>query len=397
MRVAVFTDNDFEKVNGVTTTLKAVLRFIDPAVQPRVYTAASLDVQTPSYFAAGSIGAGLPLYPTMRIYWPRVRAFSREIARHHVEVVHTTTPGPVGLAARWLAAHLGVPLVGSYHTEFGDYATALSGSTTLGRAVDRSVRWYYQPCDPLLVPSAATRDRLIARGYDAARLLIWSRGVDGDLFAPHRASIALRESWHVDDRRPAVLYAGRLSREKGLAMIGPLRRQLLRHGLAHRFVFVGDGPMRRELERLCPDAVFLGALPHEEVATAMASADLLFFPSATDTLGNVVLEAQAAGLPVVVSDRGGPQQHMLAEDTGFVCAAGDADAFARAVTILLTQPTRRLAMSGRARQHAESRDWPRALTPLVEAWQIAARRRATASRRRTWMGRRPVVLAGPSR
>ena len=187
VRVAVFTDNDFEKVNGVTTTLKAVLRFIDPAVQPRVYTAASLGVQTPSYFAAGSVGAGLPLYPTMRIYWPRVRAFSREIARHHVDVVHTTTPGPVGLAARWLAARLGVPLVGSYHTEFGDYAAALSGSTTLGRAVDRSVRWYYRPCDPLLVPSAATRDQLIARGYDATRLIVWSRGVDAGTYSRHTA------------------------------------------------------------------------------------------------------------------------------------------------------------------------------------------------------------------
>jgi glycosyltransferase involved in cell wall biosynthesis len=380
MRVAVFTDNDFDKINGVTTTLRALLRYSSGNVQPRIYTASDVACASPFYYAVRAPGVGLPLYRDMRIHWPRVRAFARELRQTPVDVVHTTTPGPVGLAARWLAARLRVPLVGSYHTEFGAYGAALSGSDVFGHTVDHCVRWYYGACDPLFVPSTAIRHALAERGYRADRLRLWGRGVDSEQFSPTRASSALRTAWEVGARRPAILYAGRLSREKGLALVGPVRRHLLRHGVPHRFVFAGDGPMRSELESLCPDGCFLGALPHDEVAVVMASADFLFFPSGTDTLGNVVLEAQASGLPVVVSDRGGPREHVTTGRTGFVCADNDPSGFAEAVTILATRTERRVAMGRAAREYAVTRDWPHALAPLVEAWTAAARRRASASR-----------------
>jgi glycosyltransferase involved in cell wall biosynthesis len=371
VRVAIFTDNDFGKVNGVTTTLKAVLQFSE-RVEPRVYTAADLGVTTANYFATPSFGVGLPWYREMRIYWPRLFAFSKALERDGVEVIHVTTPGPVGLAGRWLAARHRLPLVGSYHTHLGDYASTLSGSARLGGALERYMRWCYRPCDPLLVPSAAARDLLVSRGYDSDRLQVWSRGVDIVRFHPDRSSAAWRRAWHVDARRPAILYAGRLSREKGLDLVAPIQQQLHRRGLAHQFVFAGDGPMRAELEAMCPDGVFLGSLPHDRVAVAMASSDLFLFPSTTDTLGNVVLEAQASGLPVVVSDVGGPKQQMLPDVTGFVSRAGDADAFAANVVKLLRHADCRAAMGRQARAYAETRDWPRSLDPLVAAWQAAS-------------------------
>lgn len=389
-RVAIFTDNDFDKVNGVTTTLKAVLRFAPPSTA-RIYTAAELGVDTPSYFATRSIGLGLPFYREMRVYWPRVRAFARELRRSRTDVIHVTTPGPVGLAGRWLASHLGLPLVGSYHTEFGRYTTLLSGSRRLGGALERYVRGFYASCDPLLVPSEATRSLLTSRGYRSDRMTIWSRGVDVDQFSPARASLTMRNDWHVDHRRPAILYAGRLSHEKGLAIVEPVRRALLRHGLEHRFVFVGNGPMRAELEALCPDALFLGTLSHDRVATAMASADLFFFPSTTDTLGNVVLEAQAAGLPVVVSDQGGPRQQIVVGESGLVCRAGDVEGFTRALVALLRDVPRRREMSIQARAYACRRDWPASIVPLVSAWEGAARR-AAATARGPQATPRPLVL-----
>jgi glycosyltransferase involved in cell wall biosynthesis len=132
--------------------------------------------------------------------------------------------------------------------------------------------------------------------------------------------------------------------------------------------------MRAELTSLCPDGVFLGTLPHDQVAPVMASADLFWFPSATDTLGNVVLEAQAAGLPVVVSDRGGPHQQMIAGQTGLVCDAGSSDRFADAIVTLLTHPARRREMGLHARTHAVRHDWPSTLGPLVDAWDAALHR-----------------------
>src|SRR5215467_11513391 len=143
MRVAIFTDNDFDKINGVTTTLKAVLTFSGRATA-RVYTASGLGSDTPSYFATASFGVGLPWYRQMRIYWPRVGAFARALRRDRIELVHISTPGPVGLAGRWLASRLRLPIVGSYHTHLGDYAAALSGSARLGRRVERYVRWCYR-------------------------------------------------------------------------------------------------------------------------------------------------------------------------------------------------------------------------------------------------------------
>jgi glycosyltransferase involved in cell wall biosynthesis len=377
MPVAIFTDNDFDKVNGVTTTLKAVLQFGREAA-PRIYTAADVDIDTPEYFAAGSLGVGLPWYREMRIYWPRLRRFARQLAADQIDVVHITTPGPVGLAGRALARRLGLPIVGSYHTNLGDYTARFSGSPKMGASLEAFMRWCYAPCDPLLVPSEATRTLLTQRGYRADRLDVWGRGVDVDRFRPERRSQALRNHWHVDERRPCVLYAGRISREKDLHLVEPLQRALRQRHVSCQFVFAGDGPMRVELQSLCPDAIFLGTLSHDEMAVAMASADVFFFPSTTDTLGNVVLEAQAAGLPVVVSDRGGPSQHLQPDRSGIICRAGDVEVFADALMALTTSAETRAGMKAAARAYALTRDWPSSLQPLFGAWTRAAGKRTTA-------------------
>jgi glycosyltransferase involved in cell wall biosynthesis len=387
-RVAIFTDNDFAKVNGVTTTLKAVLRGSDASVRPRVYTAADVAADTGEYLAVRSIGVGLPWYREMRVYWPRLARLAAHLRADGTDVVHVTTPGPVGLAGRWLARRLELPLTGSYHTHLGAYAEVLSGSRRLGRWMELYMRWLYGPCDPLLVPSRATQAMLASFRYPVSRLGIWARGVDTERFTPTRRSPALREAWQVDDDRPAVVYAGRVSREKGLDLIAPIQRRLRQLGLPHRFVFVGDGPFAAELRRTCPDAVFLGSVSHDEVATAMASADVFLFPSATDSLGNVVLEAQACGLPVLVTDRGGPQEQIRPGQSGFVCAAHDPEALTLPLGRLIRHLEMRRRMSAEARAVALTRAWPVALQPLFKAWRDAASRHAA---------RRPARPVRPSR
>jgi glycosyltransferase involved in cell wall biosynthesis len=373
-RVAIFTDNDFNKVNGVTTTLKAVLRHSPPEVVARVYTAADLETECPDYFAARSIGVGLPWYREMEVYWPRWRRFARALRADGINVVHITTPGPIGLAGRLLARRLGIATIGSYHTHLGAYVATFSGSARLGRWTEQYMRWLYGACDPVLVPSERTRSFLESEGYPRGRLRIWARGVDVAAFSPARRSARLRNAWHVDDRRPVIMYVGRLSREKGLDLIPDVQRYLYTNRIAHQLVFVGDGPMAPELRQRCPDAVFLGKVPHHEVAVAMASADVFLFPSETDTLGNVVLEAQASGLPVVVSNQGGPQENMLDGVTGTVVRAGRAEAYGESVGQLLRNADERRRMSRRSREFAETRNWPDSLVPLVQAWDGAAAR-----------------------
>jgi glycosyltransferase involved in cell wall biosynthesis len=367
MRVAIFTDNDFEKVNGVTTTLRAVLEHAPDDVDLRVYTCDGLGMETREYLALRSVGVGIPFYREMKVYAPPVRRFLRHATADGVDVVHLTTPGPVGLAGLWVAWQLAVPLIGSFHTDLAKYTTMLSGSRRLGDAMQAYLRWSYGRCQRVFAPSEATRDLLIRARINPARIDIWQRGVSTDRFDPAKRSQALRQQWCASDKRPALLYAGRVSREKGLALLQPLSQFLGYAGVAHRLVVIGDGPMRGELGASCPDAVFTGTLSPDGVATAMASADVFVFPSETDTAGNVVLEAQASGLPVLVSRRGGPAENMIHGQTGFSCA--DLREFSRRTAELLRNRERLLQFGGAARRYAMTRSWPDALEPLYRAYR----------------------------
>ena len=394
IRVAVFTDNDFAKVNGVTTTLSALLRHAPPGVEPCVYTHSDEAVERPGYVAMPAPGVGLPFYREMRVYLPRLRALSARVRADGAHLVHLTTPGPVGLAAAYVAATLGLPLIGSFHTDLGRYVGILSGSARLERWLRGYMRWLYGRCERIFVPSAATRAMLVEDGIEPSRVALWVRGVDAEAFSPRRRSSALRRAWEVGAGAPgaplALLYAGRVSKEKGLALLPEVAARLRQAGVAHRWIVVGDGAWRPELERRLPDAAFTGSLEHGDVARAMASADVFVFPSCTDTAGNVVIEAQACGLPVVVSDQGGPRENMQPAVTGRVCRGGDADDLARALIDLASDPARRGAMSAAARRYASSRRWERAFAPLYDAY------REIGARRGTVRARRSASLFGPA-
>ena len=127
-RVAVFTDNDFAKVNGVTTALSALLRYAPPGVEPCVYTHSDRTAERPGYVAMPAPGIGLPFYREMRVYLPRLWALCARVRADDIDLIHLTTPGPMGLAALHVAATLGLPLIGSFHTDLGRYVGILSGS-----------------------------------------------------------------------------------------------------------------------------------------------------------------------------------------------------------------------------------------------------------------------------
>jgi glycosyltransferase involved in cell wall biosynthesis len=379
MNVAIFTDNDFDKINGVTTTLTAALRHAPSVMRLRVYTAATLGVDTPEYLAVRSFGMPIPFYPDMRMYVPRLFEFVARARRDRIDVIHLTTPGPIGLAALYAAWRLRVPIVGSFHTDLAAYTAQLSGSRWLGTLMREYMRWPYGKCVRILAPSEHTRRLLIESKADPAKIDLWPRGVDTSLFSPSKRSTTLRNSWHVSDRRPALLYVGRVSKEKQLLLLPAVQNRLHRMGVEHRFVIAGGGPLLPELKTLMPEAVFTGPLSREAVADAFASSDLFVFPSRTDTAGNVVLEAQASGLPVMISGSGGPRENMLAGRTGLVCHRDDADEWAQAIAGLLRDRSRHAAMRAAAREYASSRTWEVALQPLYRAYQDAAMRRATAT------------------
>jgi glycosyltransferase involved in cell wall biosynthesis len=367
MNIGIFTDNDFEKVNGVTTTLSAALRWAPPGMRLRIYTASTLPVVQPDYLALRSIGMPIPFYAEMRMYLPRLLAYLEHARDDQLDVVHLTTPGPIGLAALFVAWKQALPMVGSFHTDLAACAATLSGSRRLGALMRQYLRWPYGKCARVLVPSEHTRRLLIGCKSDARKIALWPRGVDTEVFTPAKRSPALREQWRVSDRRPALLYVGRVSREKGLDVLPALRDRLHARGIEHRMIIVGEGPMHQELRRALPDAVFTGALSRDRVAEAFASSDLFVFPSRTDTAGNVVLEAQASGLPVVVAGDGGPREQLMPGRTGEICYTGDPDEWAGAIAAM-TRDGRLVAMRDAARRYALTRRWDRALEPLYRAY-----------------------------
>jgi glycosyltransferase involved in cell wall biosynthesis len=379
MNVAIFTDNDFDKINGVTTTLTAALRCAPSSLRLRVYTAATLAVNTPEYLAIRSVGMPIPFYRDMRMYLPRFFEFVSRARADRIEVIHLTTPGPIGLAALFVAWRLRLPIVGSFHTDFAAYASALSGSTRLGSLMRRYLRWPYGKCVEILVPSSHTRRLLIDGGADPETVTLWQRGVDAAMFSPAKRSQALRDSWHVSSRRPALLYVGRVSKEKQLLTLPAMQDRLHACGIEHRFVIAGGGPLLPELQARMPDAVFTGPLSREAVAQVFASADLFVFPSRTDTAGNVVLEAQASGLPVVISGTGGPRENIVAGRTGIVCLDDDPEDWASAVATLIRDQARHSEMRTAARQYALTRTWELAMQPLYRAYVEAYMRGAAAT------------------
>ncbi len=398
VRIAVFTDNDFAKVNGVTTALSALLRHAPPGIEPRIYTHADRAEDRPGYIALRAPGIGLPFYHGMRVYLPRLRALCARVRADGIQLIHLTTPGPIGLAALHVAARLDLPLVGSFHTDLGRYVGILSGSARLERWLRLYMRWLYGRCERVFVPSAATGAMLVQDGIEPSRIALWVRGVDAEAFSPLRRSAALRRAWGVGGGAPgapvALLYCGRVSKEKGLALLPDVAARLRRAGVAHRWVVVGDGAGRPELARRLPGAAFTGTLDRADVARSMASADVFVFPSCTDTAGNVVLEAQACGLPVVVSDQGGPQENMRARVTGRVFRGGDAGGLAEAVIDLATNPARRRALSAAARRYAESRRWEQAFAPLYDAYREVAAPPGTARPRPRASGRPRAPFGG---
>lgn len=298
------------------------------------------------------------------------------------DVIHVATPGHMGITGLYLSVKSSRPLIGSYHTELPRYVSQRllayldpsfdedAEALEYVESVSAALTWdylacFYNHCAKVLVPSHYTRDQVGERLRPP--LDLFPRGVDTELFRPERRGRA--------DGRPRVLYVGRLAVEKNLDW-------LVSFGGKHpevELVFVGDGPERGRLQRALPEAVFTGFLRGEELARAYADADVFAFPSQTETFGNVVLEAQASGLPAVVTDRGGPREIIASGRTGYVAA--ESEQFEQYVLELLRDADKRQAFGKAARARAIQRSWDEVFDGLWGQYRSVC----YPPRRRLWL------------
>jgi glycosyltransferase involved in cell wall biosynthesis len=354
---AWFTDT-LEDINGVARTIRAMVQAAGQAgADLTVITSRSklsiTDIPIKNFPPVGEFE--IPEYELQKLSFPPFLDMLDYIQRERFTELIISTPGPIGLCALGCAKVLGLRTSGIYHTDFPQYARFLSDDAFMETMVWNYMQWFYGQTDLVYVNSEFYRRCWIDRGIAPDKLRIFPRGLDTELFNP-----ALREPDYWTKRGakgPVLLYVGRISKEKDLNLLADVLPLLRARTSPFTLALVGEGPYRVELEKLLPDAIFTGILSGRELGVAYASADLFVFPSTTDTYGNVVVEAMAAGLPVAVSDIGGPRELVKNPQMGRVLPARDVSAWVDGLAQMLAKPLSLQDQQALARQAGGERRW----------------------------------------
>ena len=354
---AWFTDT-LEDVNGVARTIRAmVLAAGHAGADLTVVTSRSklsiTDIPIKNFPPVGEFE--IPEYELQKLSFPPFLDMLDYIQRERFTELIISTPGPIGLCALGCAKLLGLRTSGIYHTDFPQYARFLSDDAFMETLVWNYMQWFYGQTDLVYVNSEFYRRCWIDRGIVPDKLRIFPRGLDTELFNP-----ALREPkfWVKRGAKgPVLLYVGRISKEKDLNLLAEIMPALREKAGSFTLAIVGEGPYRAELEKILPEVIFTGILSGRELGVAYASADLFVFPSTTDTYGNVVVEAMAAGLPVAVSDIGGPRELVKTSQMGRVLPARDVSAWVEGLAQMLTKPLSAEERQGVAQQAGSERRW----------------------------------------
>jgi glycosyltransferase involved in cell wall biosynthesis len=369
---AWFTDT-LEDVNGVATTIRKMTA-AGAAAGKELIVVTSLsnqhicDIPIKNFPPIGEFE--LPEYELQKLSFPPILQMLDYIQREKFTEIIISTPGPVGLTALLSAKMLNLETSGIYHTDFPQYIRILTEDSFLESMAWRYMHWFYGQLDTVFVNSEEYRQSWIKHGLDPVKLKILPRGLDTELFQPARREPAFFEKFGALNGEVRLLYVGRISREKDLDLLAAAYGRLRDEGLPVQLFIVGHGPYSEALAKSLPEAFFTGYLSGNELATAYASSDIFVFPSTTDTFGNVILEAQACGVPVVVSDSGGPKELVEDKANGLITKSHDVDDFARAIRALVTNPALRERMGKSARASVIDRSWPRAFNKFWAATEI---------------------------
>lgn len=360
MRIALFTETFLPKVDGIVTRLRHTIEHLERNGD-RVLVVAPEGGLT-EYKGAkiyGVPGMPLPLYPELKLALPPIGT-KQAIEEFEPDLIHVVNPAFLGVGGIYYAKKLDIPLVASYHTHLPQYLQHY-GLGALEGLLWELLKAAHNKASLNLCTSSAMVKELIAHGIE--RVDLWQRGVDTEMFQPHLASAVMRSrlsQGNPDD--PLLLYVGRVSAEKQIDEIKPVLKAIPEARLA----IVGDGPNREALEAHFTGTKthFVGYLQGLELASAFASADAFVFPSRTETLGLVLLEAMAAGCPVVAARSGGIPDIVTDGVNGYLFEPDDPDGAIAATKSLLEATKIREQLRRNARAEAEQWGWAAATKQL---------------------------------
>ncbi len=364
MRVAFFTETFLPKIDGIVTVTCLLLDHLEKQGIETVIVAPKMGCeQYRSTRVIGVPGITMPLYPELKFGPPNYSTYS-QVRAFKPDIIHAISPALVGGAGLAMAKWLDVPTVASFHLDL----SRLVHHFNIG-IIEPFTNWFtrmvYNQADYALAPSKMIQREMLELGVHEVGL--WRRGVDAERFNPRHRNADMRHRMsdgHPDDT--LLLYVGRLSSEK---RIGDLRA-ILEQIPNTRLVLVGNGPARDNLQRYFAgtNTVFMGYMQGEELSQAYASADLFVFPSAMETFGLVVVEAMAAGLPVVASRVGGIPDVVDIGRTGYIFDVGDTAGLVEGVRLAISNRDHMIQMGQVARAFAETQSWPAMMDEVVDLY-----------------------------
>ena len=365
MKIAFFTETFLPKVDGIVTRLTKTIEFLTkngdevivfcPEGCPDSYKGATI---------VGVAAMPLPLYPELKLGLPGP-AVSDKLEAFKPDLIHVVNPAVLGLGGIWLAKTNNIPLIASYHTHLPKYLEHY-GMGMLEPLLWELLKAAHNQALLNLCTSTAMVNELEEKGIQ--RTALWQRGVDTTNFRPELRSDKMRDKLFGKYQKTdsLLIYVGRLSAEKQIERIKPVLDNIPGACLA----LVGDGPYRGQLEKIFENTQtnFIGYLSGEELASAYASGDIFLFPSSTETLGLVLLEAMAAGCPVIGANKGGIPDIIDDGINGCLYNPDEKDngerSLIEATKKILVDKNKKETMRKEARKEAEKWDWNHATLHL---------------------------------
>ncbi|MES2336543.1 MAG: glycosyltransferase family 1 protein [Pseudomonadota bacterium] len=358
LRIALFSGNYNYVRDGANQALNllvghllakgAQVRVYSPTIDPPAFAPTGDLVSVPSVRLPGKRGeyrAALGLPTTTK----------RDLEGYHPNLVHLSAPDFLGHRAMCWARARGVPVVASLHTRFETYPRYYRMGF-LERPMIAMLKRFYNRADAVVVPGPMLAD--ILRGWGVTTpTAIWSRGVNHARFDPGRRDTLWRRSLGIADDEVAVGFLGRLVLEKGLDVFAEVVAELKRRGVRHRVLVIGDGPARGWFADRVPSAAFAGFQTGDDLGRAVASMDIFFNPSITETFGNVTLEAMAAGVPVVAARASGAVGLVDDGVTGALVEPRDISGYADALQHLIEDHAARHAAGAAGHAKAAGYQW----------------------------------------
>jgi len=389
LRIALFSGNYNYTRDGANQALNRLVgSLLAKGAAVRVY---SPTVAQPDFAPTGDL-VGLPNVPMpvkgrgeYRLPTGLGADVKRDLEAFAPNMVHLSSPDPAGHAAlRWAQAR-GIPVLASVHTRFETYPRYYN-MAFLEPLIIRLLRRFYNRCDALVAPSQSMIDELLAMQMHED-IGLWSRGVDRTIFSSARRDREWRRSIGLADDDVAIVFLGRLVVEKGLDVFAETIVQLRAQQVPHKVLVIGDGPARGWFESALPGAIFAGFKTGTALGQALASGDVFFNPSVTETFGNVTLEAMASGLPVVAAGATGSASLVADGVTGRLVEPttkeADAAAFAAAIAPYCTDPALRRAHGAAGETRACEYSWEAINQVVADTYVrlVEARRAVPAAKR----------------